>query len=112
MFINACPAARNIRGGWGDTDMNDAPGFLDGRHFTEYVDDVKRLRHDGKNDEAIALLVRLVSATEADAIAHGYGVAPWYYEQLAIAYRKLYRREEEVRILQRFAEQPHAPGVG
>lgn len=91
--------------------MKESAGFVDGKHFTEYVDEVKRLRRDTKSDEAIGLLLKLVDATEADSIVNGCGVAPWYYEQLAICYRKLGRLNDEIRILERFSQQRHAPGV-
>lgn len=89
---------------------NDLPGEVDGRHFTEYVDEVKALK---RNDDPRLeqLLLRLVDATEADARANEWGVAPWYYEELAILYRKRGDREAEIEILERFAAQAHAPGV-
>ena len=60
------------------------------------------------------LLLKLIGETEAEAKAHraGWGVAPWYYEQLAILYRKEKRHVDEVEILERFESQPKAPGVG
>jgi hypothetical protein len=39
-------------------------------------------------------------------------VAPWYYEQLAILYRKEKQYQQEVAILERYASKPKAPGVG
>lgn len=87
------------------------PGTLDGRHYTECADDVRNLRRDGKDEEAERLLLRLVDATEEEAKAQKWGVAPWYYEQLAIIYRKRKDLDAEVRILERFARQPHAPGA-
>ena len=91
--------------------MAERPGYVEGRHFSEYVDRVRRLRRRHREDQAIALLLRLVAATEAEAKASGGGVAPWYYWQLAVAYRKLGRRRDEIRILERFSRQKHAPGA-
>lgn len=56
------------------------------------------------------VLLDFVDATEEAAGVGGGGVAPWPYERLAILYRskKDYRRE--VDILERFADQTHAPG--
>ena len=56
----------------------------------------------------------MVAETEAEARANGprWGVAPWYYEQLAIIYRKEKQYGDEVAILERYASQPKAPGVG
>ena len=87
------------------------PGMVEGKHFTEWADTVKELRRQGDEEAAEELLLALVDATEAEARAEGYGVAPWYYEQLAISYRKRGEPEKEVAILERYAAQQHAPGV-
>lgn len=90
----------------------DRPGTVDGRHYTAYVGQVRDLKREGRLGEAEALLLRLLDAVEAEAAAKGYGVAPWYYEQLAIIYRKQKRYRDEVDVLTRYMSQPHAPGVG
>ena len=61
-------------------------GLVDGRHYTTYVEDVRTLKRANQLDAAIALLLILVDAAEAEASANGWGVAPWYYEHLAIIY--------------------------
>lgn len=53
----------------------------------------------------------LVLATEAESKTEQRGVAPAYYEKLAIIYRKQNIKEDEINILERFAKQQHAPGV-
>lgn len=57
---------------------------------------------------------RLVDSTENESefAGDGWGVAPWYYEQLAIIYRKEKQYHKEVEILERYADQPKAPGAG
>ncbi|MEX0643363.1 MAG: tetratricopeptide repeat protein [Pirellulales bacterium] len=89
-------------------------GAVDGEHYTDHVEQVKQLKRDGRYDEAIELLAKLVDATESESrtAGPGWGVAPWYYEQLAIIYRKQKRLDDEVAILERYAAQPKAPGVG
>jgi len=89
----------------------DKPGYYKGLHYTEYVDEIRRLKANGDYDEAEKLLLCLVDAVEAEAKAEGWGVAPWYYEQLAIIYRKRKDYQAEVAILERFARQRRAPGV-
>jgi hypothetical protein len=84
---------------------------VDGKHYTDYVEAVKSLKKEGKLDEAITLLLRLVAATEAESAVTGLGVAPWYYEQLAIIYHKQVLPLEERAILERYAGQPKAPGA-
>jgi hypothetical protein len=75
-----------------------------GKHYTAYVEHVKQLKRDGKNEEAIHLLLRLVEAVEAEArAANGHwSIAPWYYQQLAIVYRKERQYEDEIAILKRY----------
>lgn len=88
-----------------------APGFVRDRHYTSYVDTVKELRRAGHEGEAERLLLELVEATESEDEIERLGVAPWYYEQLAISYRKRGDVRSEIEILERFARQKHAPGV-
>ncbi|MDT8342157.1 MAG: hypothetical protein RQ751_11655 [Longimicrobiales bacterium] len=88
------------------------PGHVDGQHFTGHVDTVKQLKREGRLDEARDLLLRLVEATEEEARANRWGVAPWYYEQLAIIYRKLKQPQNELVVLERYDRQPKAPGAG
>jgi hypothetical protein len=92
-------------------DLREA-GLVRGRHYTEYVEEVKMLRRSDRTEQAERLLFELIDATEAEALAEGegWGVAPWYYEQLAILYSKRGDWEREIAVLERFAEQPHAPG--
>ncbi|QWC86415.1 hypothetical protein KLP28_06965 [Nocardioidaceae bacterium] len=87
-------------------------GYHRGRHFTEWVEEVKTLRRSGRNEDALLLLTHLMDATEAEAAHQGkqWGVAPSYYEQAAIIYRKNGDLDAEVAVLERFAAQPHAPG--
>jgi len=89
-------------------------GSVDGSHYTDYVEKVKQLKREKKHDEAIKLLLRLVDATESESkvAGPGWGVAPWYYEQLAILYRKEKRFDDEVEILERYESQSKAPGAG
>lgn len=78
------------------------PGYYRGKHFTQYVDEVKRLKREKRNQEAIELLWHLVAATEAESRVDGLVVAPWYYEQLAILFRKQDDIEAEVAVLERY----------
>ncbi len=88
------------------------PGLVDGRHYTTYAEDVRRLKRIGDHEAAERLLLRLVDATEEEARAERWGVAPWYYEQLAILYAKKKDAAAELAILDRYGRQPKAPGVG
>ncbi len=91
--------------------MKEKPGYIEGKYFTTYVERVKQLKREKKFEGAIALLKNLLDATEKESIASGCGVAPWYYEQLAILYKKKGLPEEERNVLVRFSKQKHSPGV-
>lgn len=86
-------------------------GYVNGKHYTEYVETVNELKQKGKYEQAISLLIQLVEATEEESGAEGLGVAPWYYEQLSILYKRIKNRDGELNILKRFAQRKHAPGV-
>jgi len=80
-------------------------GYYNGRHYTTYIDDVKNLKRDGKLAEAERLLLELVKVAEEQAGTDELGVPPWYYEQLAIVYRKQKTYDKEISILERYAKQ-------
>jgi hypothetical protein len=84
-------------------------GWIRGRYYADYVDDVRSLRRQGRETEAQALLLELVDATEAESRQEKWSVAPWYYEQLAISYRKCGNAEAEISILERYARQVNDP---
>jgi len=96
------------------SDQDDKPtvGRVRGRHYTDYVEEVKSLRRSNQDESAERLLLELVDATEEESRVRGTGVAPWYYEQLAVIYRKRKDPIAEVAILERYTNQPHAPGAG
>jgi hypothetical protein len=87
-------------------------GLVRGRHYTTFADEVRQLKREGKTEAAERLLLELVTATEEEARAEECGVAPWYYEQLAILYAKRQDRQQELAILERYDRQRHAPGAG
>lgn len=80
-----------------------SPGLYKGKHYTQWVDDVKWLKRENKFDECLILLFGLIEATEREAKAEGWPyAAPWYYEQAAIIFRKLKRYEDEIQVLKRW----------
>jgi HIRAN domain-containing protein len=87
------------------------PGTLRGRHHSAWHPEVDRLRNIGDQSAAVALLVDIVDATEAESRAEGFGIAPPAYETLAVIYRQRKDQAGEVAILERFARQKHAPGA-
>jgi len=85
-------------------------GKLNGKSYVDYVDDIKNLKRNNNLEEAEKLLLQLIDVVELEANAKKQGVAPWYYEQLAIIYTKLKQKNKAIEILERFALQKHAPG--
>jgi DNA polymerase III subunit epsilon len=80
-------------------------GEVDGKHYTEHVDTVRDLERAGQLAEAEALLWRLVHAVEAEARAHRRTPAPWYFERLAIDFRKQKRYADEIAVIERYLTQ-------
>lgn len=82
-------------------------------HYSDSTDRIKELKGAGRLEEAKRLLLNAVDATEAEAKREGggRGVAPWYYEQLAIIYRKMGCPDDELAILERYDRQPKARGA-
>lgn len=87
------------------------PGHFKGKHFSQWVDHALELKRANQEKELEDLLLALVDATENEAHITGGGVAPWYYKQLAILYRKQKRKQDEVKILSRYVWQFKAPGA-
>ena len=82
-----------------------------GRPHSEWYAEVQRLERVGDEAAAVALLLEICDATEAESRTDGYGVAPAAYERLAVLYRKRKDRDAEIAILERYAAAPHAPGA-
>lgn len=103
-----------LPGGRIEITMNREHGMVGDKHYTDTVEVIRQLKREGRNEAAIALLLQSVEATERESktMGSGWGVAPWYYEQLAIVYRKEGRHEEEAAILERYARMTKAPGAG
>lgn len=97
---------RQRRDGW-SWDREDEQPY---GHYTEAVDDIKQLKRDRDHEAAEELLLWCIDYTEAEAeheAEHGRfagQVAPAYYRHLAIVYRKDDRYDDEVEILDRYAE--------
>lgn len=96
----------------GRTNPLNEPGCYNGRHFTTYVADVEALKRESRLVEAEELLLELVAATEREDEIDRLGAAPWYYEQLAIIYRKRKEPAKEVAILERCLGHDHRHRLG
>lgn len=89
----------------------EGPAMVRGRHHSAWHEEIKRLRTVGDEGAAVALLLEIIGATEAEASEEGFGVAPAAYETLAVMYRQRKDRTGEIGILERFSSQRHAPGI-
>jgi hypothetical protein len=67
---------------------DDQAGVVDGRHFTDWVEDVRGLHPRGDDDAALALLYRLMDAVEREVACNRWPAPTWYFEQAAIIHRK------------------------
>lgn len=88
-------------------------GSIGRDHYTSSIEKIKQLKLEGKQQEVLGILIEAVEATEAESKFAGgdWGVAPWYYEQLTIIYRKEKQNQQEIEILERYAAQPKDPGA-
>ena len=95
-------------------DLDDGPPALtpEANRISVLVDAVTLAKREGRLVDAAVMLRAEVERQEAESRATGLGVAPWYYEQLAIIYRKVGLHPEELEILERYERQTKAPGVG
>lgn len=79
-----------------------AQRLVRGKDFVEWVEHIKQLRRDGKEDDAIDLLLECIKAAERDANSNDWQPPPWYTEQAAIILRRRGDLAGEVALLQRF----------
>ncbi|KQO98322.1 hypothetical protein [Leifsonia sp. Leaf264] len=75
-----------------------------GKHYTEWGDDLDRLRKDGPEDEYLALVLDCVDGAERAAKVNGREPAPAYTERAAVVYRRRKDYAAEVAVLQRWED--------
>lgn len=74
-----------------------------GRQYHEWVPTLDQLRSEGRDEEAIEILLGCRDAAERHAAAEGWGFpAPAYTRRLAIIYRRNKDYAREVEVLQRY----------
>jgi DNA polymerase III subunit epsilon len=86
-------------------------GRFEKRQVHEWADAIRQLRREGSVLEAERVLVGCIQATEQEAQNQGHGIAPFYYEQLAILYSKAKCLDDELAVLERYEAAPKAPGA-
>jgi hypothetical protein len=85
-------------------------GAVRGRLIAEWYGEVERLKEVGDDESAVALLLDMVTGTEAESVADGSYVASRPYAELAMIYKGRDDVEAEYSILERFSRQQHALG--
>jgi hypothetical protein len=80
-------------------------------HFADALPLIKSFKKERNHDKLEELLLWCVNSTEADARRNGWGVAPYYYLELAILHRKRRDYASEVKILERFEREPRGDGA-
>lgn len=82
-------------------------GIYRGRHYSEYAETAERLLDRNEYARAEELLLALCAATEAEAKANQWGVAPAYFNLLSIVYAKQGDRRKELEALERLLRAPY-----
>jgi len=75
------------------------------------LENLPALKRSGRYNEAVSILLQEIEVQERDNQINHWGVAPAWYHELAIIYRKQKDYENEVKVLERYMAQEKAPGV-
>jgi DNA polymerase-3 subunit epsilon len=94
-----------------DTGLSAAGTMPEAARIFALVESVKQAKRESRLADAENELLQELDRQEAQARADKCGVAPWYYEQLAIIYAKEKRYDDEIAVLRRYDRQPKAPGA-
>jgi len=102
------PLAKKFRGKLEEIAENEPlekTGYYRGRHYSSYAGEIEDLIRQDKLDEAEKLLFHCVDATEEEDRLEHFGVAPFFYNKLALIYRKQKDLNKEFSILERYSKQ-------
>lgn len=75
-------------------------GRVNGKHYTEWPDEIRQMKRDGMVDEALDLLLGCIEAAERGR--DGREPAPWYTEQAAVIYRQRKDYIAEIAMIERW----------
>ncbi|UHQ98251.1 restriction endonuclease (plasmid) [Natrinema zhouii] len=79
-------------------------------HHSDALGKIQELKDEERYEELDQLLQWCINETEQESRRTEQGVVPHFYEELAKLYRQHDMYEKEIKILEQFAEQEHAPG--
>jgi hypothetical protein len=77
-------------------------GMVGGYHFLETAEPIKKLKREGRLEEALALCYGAIEGAEQSR--EGGEPAPWYTMQAAVIHRKRGERDAEIAVLQRWLD--------
>ncbi|PWU46564.1 hypothetical protein DLJ47_32335 [Micromonospora sp. S4605] len=77
-------------------------GFVRGRHYVEWGPVLDDLRSQGRDDEALPLLLEIIDAAERAAKIKGVEPPPGWTKRAAIVIRRRKNYAAEVAVLQRY----------
>lgn len=80
----------------------EAAELVRGKHFTEWIPELNRLRAEKNDDEALSLLMECIAATERGAQFSGREPAPDYTKRAAIIFRRRKDYQAEIDIIERW----------
>lgn len=86
-------------------------GYVRGRHLIDWVPTVREWLRDGREDDALALLLEIIEAAEHVARADGVAPPAGYTEQALAIYRRRADESGEFAVLKRYAT-ACPPGAG
>lgn len=84
----------------------EAEGMCGGRHFTEWVPEIVRLKQARAFREALALCYECIAAVERAAMVDRMRMPYAYTEHAAIIHRKRREYVEEIAVLHRYSVHP------
>lgn len=84
--------------------LEEAAGTFEGRHYTEWVPELNRLRSLGADseDEYLRLVLKCVDAAERASVHSEREPAPGYTERAAVIYRRRKDYAAEIAIIERW----------
>ena len=110
--LNTPPSSEGFsaRGG-SNTGLAAAGTTVEAQRISDLVENVKLAKREDRLADAEKMLLAELDSQEKISRETGLGVAPWYYDQLAIVYAKQDRDEDELAVLMRYDRQVKAPGA-
>lgn len=102
LFRKLFGSASSGNGGRETASDDGSPRPANEKHYTERIEHVKQLKREGRQQDVIDLCSEALDAIEAEYKADGLAVAPWWYEQVALAARRSKQPDVERAAMNRY----------